>query len=136
MRSVEELEINGVIWRWPHINPRTEWASKDSGRILVVTETLDRLEALRAKLGRPIIINSGYRTPEHNAKVATTGRTGPHTTGRAADIKVHGGRERHEVVTAALAVGFTGIGVGETIVHVDDVPIGWKQIPRPAIWSY
>ena len=136
MKDVEALAVNGVIWRWKHINPRTEWACKGTGRIMVVTETLDRLEALRAKLGRPIVISSGYRSPEYNAKVSGTGKTGPHTTGRAADIKVNGGRERFELVEAALALGFTGIGVANGFVHVDDVPVTWKQIPRPAIWTY
>jgi zinc D-Ala-D-Ala carboxypeptidase len=137
MANVEALAINGVIWRWKHIDARKEWACKGTGRIMVVTETLDRLELLRSKLGRPIVISSGYRAPEYNAKVSPqTGRTGPHTTGRAADILVNGGRERFELVQAALAVGFTGIGVAKGFVHVDDVPVEWKQIPRPAIWTY
>ncbi|MDR1472543.1 MAG: peptidase M15 [Synergistaceae bacterium] len=47
---------------------------------------LDRLEALRAAFGRPLVITSGYRCAEHNARVG--GAAGSlHLTGRAADVR-------------------------------------------------
>ena len=49
--------------------------------ILLVGEILD---PLRAKVGK-IRINSGYRTPEHNAKVGGS-PTSQHTKGEAVDI--------------------------------------------------
>ena len=50
----------------------------------------DQLEVLRAALGgRPIIITSGYRTPEHNKKVGGVGGSA-HLTASAADIVVRG----------------------------------------------
>ncbi len=47
------------------------------------------LEYLRAELGRPIVILSGYRTPEHNARVKGAQHS-RHLVGEAADIVVHG----------------------------------------------
>ena len=47
------------------------------------------LEVLRAELGRPIYITSGYRTPEHNRRVGGA-RSSFHLTARAADIVVAG----------------------------------------------
>lgn len=55
-----------------HFQPK-EFASKDgkpSPYPLVVQQGLyDLLEMLREKFGKAIYINSGYRSPEHNAAV-------------------------------------------------------------------
>jgi hypothetical protein len=48
------------------------------------------LEPLREKLGRPIFITSGYRSPSLNAEIPGSSATSDHTVGRAADIKVPG----------------------------------------------
>ena len=47
------------------------------------------LEALRAVLGKPISINSAYRSPEVNAAIKGS-KTSQHCHGTAADIKVAG----------------------------------------------
>jgi hypothetical protein len=47
------------------------------------------LEALRAVLGKPITINSAYRSPEVNAAIKGS-KTSQHCHGTAADIKVSG----------------------------------------------
>ena len=44
------------------------------------------LQPLRDKLGKPIIINSGYRNPEYNASVGGV-KNSQHLTGCAADIR-------------------------------------------------
>ena len=111
-----------------------------SGRIVIETTFLDKVEHLRAVVGRPLIINSGYRTPEHNAAVSATGENGPHTTGRAVDIRVYGAHAL-DVIRAAFAVGFTGIGlsqkgsVSSRFVHLDDLTEG-DGYPRPNLWTY
>ena len=49
---------------------------------------LKKLDQLRDDWGKPIILNSAYRCPDHNAAVSSTkSRTGPHTTGKAADLR-------------------------------------------------
>lgn len=129
------------FWRWPHINPAHEWADHVDGSIVVETDFLDRFERLRAALGYALPINSGYRTPAHNRAVSTTGDNGPHTTGRACDIRIYGARAL-DLITAARALGFTGFGVQqketvpllERYVHVDDLTA--PAYPRPGLWSY
>ena len=98
---------------------------------------VDKLQRLRTALGFPLHINSGYRCPEHNERVSTTGRDGPHTTGRAVDISV----DRvlaHELLTEAIASNdFTGFGFKQhgvsRFIHLDDLE---HPHPRPIIWSY
>ncbi len=45
----------------------------------------DALEAIRSKVGKPLKINSGYRTPSYNKKVGGA-LFSQHTQGRAVDI--------------------------------------------------
>lgn len=101
---------------------------------------MDRLIHLRQALNFPLPVSSGYRCPEHNARVSRTGRTGPHTTGRAADVRVYGHRA-HELIKLACLHGFTGIGISQggphaaRFVHLDDLPNAPGQ-PRPWVWDY
>jgi hypothetical protein len=139
-RSVHDIPEG--FWRWPHIDPASEWACKGDGTLIVVPDYMDRFEALRTVLGRPLHITSGYRSPAYNLKVAKTGEKGPHTTGRAADISIATTREVFQIVQAAQQLGFTGIGIScETgapgksrFIHVDDLDV--EQSPRPGIWTY
>lgn len=126
-------------WRWPHVDPLKEWADHVSGRILVEPSFLDRFETLRELYGKPLPILSGYRTPEHNQQVSTTGENGPHTHARACDVRVHGA-DALRVIELALVCGFTGIGVQQKgpmasrYLHLDDLMA--PDFPRPGIWSY
>jgi zinc D-Ala-D-Ala carboxypeptidase len=97
-----------------------------------------RLDELRSQYAKPIVITSGYRCPDHNARVSSTGRTGPHTTGLAADIGVSG-RDAVALLRLALQAGFTGIGVQQKgvgrFIHLDMIPDS-HAAKRPWIWSY
>jgi zinc D-Ala-D-Ala carboxypeptidase len=124
-------------WRWPNFRP-DELACKGSGSILVVPAFLDRLQRLRAAYGKPMRVSSGYRSPEHNAKVSSTGATGPHTTGRAVDIAVSGA-DAFKLLRYAVGYGFTGIGFQQKgphatrFIHLDDIE-DWNI--RPTVWTY
>jgi len=131
--SITSLSVPGG-WRWPHFKA-SEFASRETGRFLMDTDLLDRLETLRTKWGKPLVPTSGYRTPSENAKKSSTGLTGPHTTGLAVDLSM-GSADRYEFVKLAFAMGFTGIGVAKTFIHLDMIPPGHPSIPRPMIWSY
>jgi hypothetical protein len=48
------------------------------------------LEPVRAHVGRPVRINSGYRSPEKNAATRGSSPTSQHLYGEAADISVPG----------------------------------------------
>lgn len=129
-------EVPATAWFWPHFTPK-ELACRATGRLVIDAAFLDRLEALRAAVGHPLIITSGYRTPEHNRQVSTTGDDGPHTQGQAADVAIDGA-QAWALVQHAMALGFTGIGVNQKgvgrYVHVDDLTA--PLFPRPRIWSY
>lgn len=97
------------------------------------------LNELRRRCGFPLVVSSGYRSPEYNASVSTTGDNGPHTTGKAVDFAVS--REQaYIVLREAFAMGvFTGIGIkqhGEgRFIHLDILTAA-EGYPRPMIWSY
>lgn len=131
-----------AIWnptRWPNFT-EAELRCKGTGKILIVPEFLDKLQMMRGLCKFPFLITSGYRSPEYNAKVAKTGLTGPHTTGRAVDIAVYGSNAL-KLIQTAITCGMTGIGVKQDgamagrFIHVDDLPNAAGQ-PRPWIWSY
>lgn len=54
-----------------------------------LTRLANRLQVLRDILGKPITINSGYRTPEHNKAIGGASDSF-HCKGMAADIVVPG----------------------------------------------
>lgn len=49
----------------------------------------EQLEVLREHFQKPININSGYRSPEHNAKVGGA-ENSQHLLGKAADLVING----------------------------------------------
>lgn len=115
---------------------RTEFDCHDGTPARMHAVFMHRLQLLRNRIG-PLLINSGYRTPEYNSRVSTTGSSGPHTTGRAVDIAISGPRA-HELLRVAIDLGFTGIGVKQhgphqaRFIHLDDL----HGPTRPRIWSY
>lgn len=109
------------------------------GRNLIEENFVDKLEKLRTDFGAPLVVSSGYRCPEHNARVSSTGRTGPHTTGRAVDFLVERAEAYILLEVALDSHQFTGIGVNQKgagrFIHLDDLQNGPGQ-PRPTVWSY
>ncbi|MEN1760728.1 YcbK family protein [Anoxynatronum sibiricum] len=88
---------------------------------------LEKLQQLRSKVKRPVIITSGYRNASHNARVGGS-PTSQHLLGTAADIRVTGVSIRQLTLTAQ-ETGFTGIGMYDTFVHVDvrATPASWDH---------
>lgn len=106
-------------WRWPNFT-WAELQSKDGGGLLLDTFALDRLQALRNRIGGPIIVTSAYRSFVHNRRIGSTD-TSLHPQGRAFDIRSPV-RSLDQLAADAVIVGFTGIGMYGTFVHVDDGP--------------
>lgn len=75
----------------------------------------------------PLIVTSGYRTPEHNNKLEGAARASLHLSGRAADLKVPGYDSRALAYAGALyARG--GIGVYPSFTHLDTGPVrAWSS---------
>lgn len=67
-----------------------EFACKDGSQVVFIDNYLvSILDILRSKIGKPVIITSGYRTPEWNAKCGGA-KYSYHMRGMAADIRVNG----------------------------------------------
>lgn len=67
-----------------------EFACKDGSQIVFIDRYLvSILDILRNQIGKPIIITSGYRTPEWNKK-CNGAKYSYHMRGMAADIRVNG----------------------------------------------
>jgi hypothetical protein len=106
-------------WRWPSFSPE-ELACRGTGKLLIVPEAMDKLQALRTKLGKPMIINSAYRSPEYNRTLKGAAKNSKHMQGIAFDVSMSN-HNPDTYIAAALSVGFNGIGTypGSNFVHVD-----------------
>jgi hypothetical protein len=105
-------------WRWPSFSP-AEIACRGTGAIRINTEAMDKLQSLRNRLGKPLIVRSAYRSPEHNRAVGGATRS-RHLDGAAFDIAM----TNHDPVAfeaAARAVGFLGFGYypRSGFMHID-----------------
>lgn len=102
--------------------------------------TLKLLQELRDLFGKPISLSSAYRCPAYNESVSGTGLDGPHTTGKAVDVRCFG-NEAHQILKLALSLGYSGIGVSQRnahrparFIHLDTIS---TTLPtRPWVWSY
>lgn len=81
------------------------------------------LEVLRAHLGKPIIIVSGWRSPAYNTKIGGAPKS-QHMTALAADIRVGGITEEallaaveHLIAAGKMEQG--GVGIYADWLHVD-----------------
>jgi len=99
-----------------HFNLR-EFQCRCCGQVKVDSRLVDKLQMFRYVIGRPIIITSGYRCPEHNRAVGGAPKS-KHMEGIAADIRVEGMTPK-QVAELADKAGFTGIGIYDNFVHLD-----------------
>lgn len=118
------------MWeRWPNFSER-EFRCKETGYCYMDPAFMDKLQELRNRLGEPLIINSGYRHPSHSVE-RVKAVPGTHTLGLAADIRADG-QKAYRILQHAFDLGFTGIGVAKSFVHLDI----WTGGPRPNVWIY
>ena len=113
------LRRDGDLQLSPHFRLR-EFASKDgSDKVLVDDDLVSLLEQIREAAGGAVTINSGYRSPAHNAAVGGVSSS-QHLYGRAADIVVEGASPLLVGQIAEYYLGRKGgIGVYQTFTHVD-----------------
>lgn len=93
----------------------------------------NNLQVLRDEVKKPIKITSGYRSPEHNAKVGGV-KSSRHITGEAADFKIAGMTPKQvaAVIEKLIAAGKMeegGLGTYSTWVHYDhrNVKARWTK---------
>ncbi|MFN7177538.1 MAG: YcbK family protein [Thermaurantiacus sp.] len=106
------------LWRWPNFSP-AEIACRGTGQLKLHPAALDRLQALRNRLNKPLIVRSAYRSPGHNRAVGGAPAS-KHMDGTAFDIAM----ANHDPVAfeaAAREVGFLGFGYypRSGFMHVD-----------------
>ena len=97
-----------------------EFACKDGSQVVFIDSYLvSILDILRNQVGKPVIINSGYRTPTRNKAVGGA-KYSYHMRGMAADIKVNGMTAK-EIANKLNAIipDECGIIVYSNWVHID-----------------
>lgn len=88
------------------------------GQCKINERLVERLQLLRYKVGKPVIINSGYRCPTHSVRVGGS-YNDAHTNGIAADIRVNG-ISSVQLARIAEDLNFGGIGIiDNNSIHVD-----------------
>jgi uncharacterized protein YcbK (DUF882 family) len=94
-------------------------------------EFLHMLDAAREIYGKPMHVNSGYRTESHNKKVGGV-NSSSHLKGLAADISCKSSSDRFNMVQAFIKVGFKRIGVASGFIHIDND----KDKSQDVMWTY
>lgn len=93
--------------------------------------TMSKFDTAREIAGIPFVINSAYRSVEHDRARGRSGK-GAHPQGRAIDIRCNTDRNRFLIINALLKAGFTRIGIAKTFIHADD-----SQTLSPQVaWMY
>lgn len=114
--------------RWPSFSPE-EIACNRTGKVVLDTDALDKLQRLRNALGVPVIVTSGTRSKEHNKAVGGE-ENSAHLKGAAFDVSMSN-HDPAVFIAAARKAGFTGIGTypeaHRNFVHVDT----GAHLPQP-----
>jgi uncharacterized protein YcbK (DUF882 family) len=134
-------DITGTFWEDLQFFTYDEFTCKcGCGRNEMKHSFMLLMDDLRNSYGHPIRISSGYRCPDYNSNVSSTGRDGPHTTGSAADILISGG-QAFDLLFFIMQQGFSGVGVAQKglhsgrFLHVDTLTSKGNRT-RPWIWTY
>jgi hypothetical protein len=122
--------------RWPHFKPE-ELACKCCGELPTTldVELLDKLELLRAALGKALRVNSAHRCRKHNLSVG--GAAYSQHKNLAVDLSLTG-HDLLAIYELSVKLGFLGIGLGSTFIHLDmRRKIDGKQPSRKlTVWYY
>ena len=105
-----------------------EFESKDGSKMpsdvyLNIVKLVGQLQFLRDYTGRAITVNSGYRSPGHNAKIGGV-KNSQHLLGKAADITIEGLKpaEVYRLIDELIDMGLMlqgGLGSYDSFTHYD-----------------
>jgi uncharacterized protein YcbK (DUF882 family) len=112
---------------------KAEFDCKHTGKNEMQPEFMAKLQLLREKYGRPMIVTSGYRHWTHPVEARKGHTTGEHTRGTCADIACTSGAERYKIIQLALDLGFPRIGIAKNFIHLG---LGGQGLPSNVIWEY
>lgn len=114
---IMDIDANEKVCKYFKVK---EFACKDGSQVVFIDDYLyNILDILRQKIGKPVIITSGYRTPEWNKK-CDGAKYSYHMRGMAADIRVDGisAKELANKLNA-IVPNECGIIVYKSWVHFD-----------------
>jgi len=106
----------------------SEFECHDGSYLVKIDEKLlELLQTLRNVTKKPIHITSGYRTREYNRFIGGSSKS-HHMEGKAADIQIEG-LTPLKVAEFARKIGFDGVGIYKTFVHVDvrGIKVNWTD---------
>lgn len=106
-----------------------ELTCKHCGAVGITQKAMDMLQELRDLWGKPMIITSAYRCPEHPVE-ARKAKPGHHAKGHAFDIKCTPA-EAVDLIILARKIGFKGFGFHPEFLHVDA-----REQNRVSGWFY
>lgn len=124
--------VNGEQMLSPHFKVSEFQCSDGSGAVLIADELIDILEKIRTHFGKPVHINSGYRTNAHNAKIGGATKS-QHCQGTAADITVSGidtyevAKYAETLMPSSGGIGWYNYSGGFTHVDVRSNRSRWQQ---------
>jgi uncharacterized protein YcbK (DUF882 family) len=97
-----------------------EFACSDGTDVIFISmDLVEILQKIRDHFGKPVTINSAYRTPAKNTKVGGA-KYSQHLYGTAADISISGVSPKTVAEFAETLLPKTGgIGIYKTFCHVD-----------------
>lgn len=103
-----------------------EFESKDGkaspfDETVVKRELIVLLNAIRSRYGKPVVVTSGYRSPEHNEAVGGV-KNSYHTLGLAADIRPLNENRSDVSLLQSICDEMNqhgGVGFYDTFCHVD-----------------
>ena len=97
-----------------------EFKCRDSSdKVLIDSNLVNILQKIREHFGKPVTINSAYRTPTYNVKVGGVSNS-QHVKGTAADIVVKGVSHKEVAQYAEYIMPKSGgIGLYSSFVHID-----------------
>lgn len=114
----------------PHFKVGEIICKDGSPTYVINSEVLEGLEKLREIIGKPININSGYRSESYNKRVGGASDS-QHVKGNAIDFSIKGmsTQQIYDVIKKNNFLGhvFKGIGLYDTFVHVDVRPNPHKR---------
>lgn len=112
-----------------HFKVREFACGDGSDAVLVAPRLVMVLETIRDHFGAPVVIQSAYRTPQHNAKVNGAAHS-QHCYGMAADISIKSHAPAEVAAFArALMPDWGGVGVYDSFCHIDvrEAKADWKR---------
>jgi uncharacterized protein YcbK (DUF882 family) len=114
--------VRALSWTW------RDWRDRDAAvwvdyRLFDILAWIQTALALEDDAPRCLMLSSGYRTIDRNARIEGAARNSQHIHGRAGDLNFDG-VDRQRLAAFADAAGAAGVGTYRSFVHIDVGPEG------------